>query len=289
MLIDSSHKIWIGNTLLLGVLALGGYFWADWQSAGQLTGGQGLRLWYAVVGSLLMIFAGLLSALRKVPSWWWIGSRQSWLRGHIWLGLLSGVFILCHGGFRWGGWLERLLWIVLSATLLTGIAGLLIQQVLPRMMTIRLSREAPYEQIPHLRRLLRAKADQVLRDVSGTAVSESQADLRGTQLGLGARVQLQTFAEKHVLPFLDEGSPWGLELADPLRAESAFSRLRLLPGLKDVSEQISELESLCDERRQLAQQERLHMWLHGWLLVHIPLSVALLVLGVFHAVVSLYY
>jgi len=37
------------------------------------------------------------------------------------------------------------------------------------------------------------------------------------------------------------------------------------------------------------EQERIHRWLHIWLLLHIPLSVALLVLGVLHIVTALYY
>ena len=36
-------------------------------------------------------------------------------------------------------------------------------------------------------------------------------------------------------------------------------------------------------------KERLHYFLHGWLLLHVPLSLILLVLGVVHAVMSTYY
>ena len=52
---------------------------------------------------------------------------------------------------------------------------------------------------------------------------------------------------------------------------------------------VERLETFCNERRQLATQERLHRWLHGWLYLHIPLSVALLVTGSAHAFMSLYY
>ena len=48
-------------------------------------------LWFGSAGSLLMIYAGLLAAHRKVPSWWFLGARKTWLRGHVWLGLLSVV------------------------------------------------------------------------------------------------------------------------------------------------------------------------------------------------------
>ena len=46
---------------------------------------------------------------------------------------------------------------------------------------------------------------------------------------------------------------------------------------------------MCEERRLLREQERMHFWLHSWLLVHVPLSAALLVLGAAHVVMSLYY
>ena len=50
---------------------------------------------------------------------------------------------------------------------------------------------------------------------------------------------------------------------------------------------VDDLENICEEKRQLDQQSRLHKVLHGWLLVHIPLSYALLVLGAVHAVMAL--
>jgi len=56
-----------------------------------------------------------------------------------------------------------------------------------------------------------------------------------------------------------------------------------------VGEQLTQLAGLVEERRQLVDQERAHFWLHSWLLLHVPLSAALLVLGVAHAVWSLYY
>lgn len=49
------------------------------------------------------------------------------------------------------------------------------------------------------------------------------------------------------------------------------------------------MEDICDEARQLVKQERLHRWLHGWLLVHIPVSLGLMVLGAVHAIVALKY
>ena len=52
---------------------------------------------------------------------------------------------------------------------------------------------------------------------------------------------------------------------------------------------VDEIQAWCDERRMLDLQIKLHHWLHGWLFVHVPLAVVLLVLGIAHAVMSLYY
>ncbi len=56
-----------------------------------------------------------------------------------------------------------------------------------------------------------------------------------------------------------------------------------------LHETISEVESICDERRQLDQQKRLHHWLHGWLFLHVPLSLALLLLSAVHVVMAVRY
>jgi hypothetical protein len=52
---------------------------------------------------------------------------------------------------------------------------------------------------------------------------------------------------------------------------------------------IAALEDVCEEKRQLDDQVRLHHWLHGWLLVHLPLSAALLLLAFVHALIALRY
>src|SRR5437660_1905828 len=96
LLIDSSHRRWFIITVVLAAAALILYCWLDSRTPGGLSGGSIVGLWYGIIGSALMIYAGLLSALRKVPAWWWIGSRKIWLKGHIRLGLLSTVILPCQ-------------------------------------------------------------------------------------------------------------------------------------------------------------------------------------------------
>jgi hypothetical protein len=50
-----------------------------------------------------------------------------------------------------------------------------------------------------------------------------------------------------------------------------------------------DLGDIAAERRDLAVQRRLHHWLHGWLLLHVPLTAAMLVLLAAHVVVALRY
>lgn len=292
MLIDSFHKRWLGATAFLTALALGLYFFLDSQSPNGLTGGSRAGLLYGIFGTALMIYAGLLSALRKAPKWTWLGARKTWLRGHIWMGLLSGVLILCHSGFSWGGPLELVLWIVLIGILVTGVIGVVLQQILPRMMTSRVATEAPYEQIPHLCQVMRLKADELIDSLCGPYDHRAPSfdnTMAAVQYRGDVRAQLRDFYEHDLRPFLASTVAKSSPMLNQIQAEARFSKLRSLPGMEEISEEVDKLESLSEERRLLWEQERLHFWLHSWMLLHIPLAVALLVLGGLHIVTALYF
>src|SRR5262249_39051968 len=106
-----------------------------------------------------------------------------------------------------------------------------------------------------------------------------------------AAARLRIFYEDNVRPFLvNYAGPAAARLAYPSGAAEGFDELRQDQDVATLAgEQLMELQELCARRRQLAEQSRLYRWLHLWLLLHVPLSVALLVLGVAHVVMSLYY
>lgn len=258
--------------------ALALYFWANATTPGGLAGGSLLGMAFGIVGSGMMIYAGLLSALRRVPSWWWLGKRSVWLKGHIWLGLLSGVFLACHSGFRWGGPLEFVLWLAVLLTLGTGVLGLALQQIIPRLLTARFPAEAPYEQIPHLCDMLRHRADEEIAALLADPVASAPL-----------RQEIALFHEREMRPFLQAEYRRDALLARPLQRELFFTNLRTLAAEPALQQRIDLLETFCNERRQWGEVEGYHALLHGWLLVHVPASVLVLVLGVAHVVSALYY
>jgi hypothetical protein len=95
-----------------------------------------------------------------------------------------------------------------------------------------------------------------------------------------------TFFESQLKPFLMSRHSEKHALANPAEAAPLFQQLRVLVP-QTLWPKFDDLENICEEKRQLERQRRLHHFLHGWLLVHIPASYALLALGAIHAVVAL--
>src|SRR5262245_30537457 len=99
MIFDRKHRPWFLATLCLLAPAAAIYLVYARVYPGGPTGGSTPGLLYGVAGSALMVYAGLLGVRKRFPTWR-IGSAQTWLRGHIWMGSLSVVLILFHAGFR---------------------------------------------------------------------------------------------------------------------------------------------------------------------------------------------
>jgi hypothetical protein len=98
---------------------------------------------------------------------------------------------------------------------------------------------------------------------------------------------LREFYLAEMRPFV-EAPDRSHPLAGKSHGDQVFTRLRtLLP--KTFHGALIDLENICEEERQLNRQQKMHAWLHGWLLTHIPLSFALLVLAIIHIVTALRY
>lgn len=272
-----------------------------------------MGLLFGVVGFACMIFAALLGARKRVPTWR-LGRAQAWMRGHLWLGLLSLPLILFHGGFHFGGTMTAVLMWLLIVTVASGVFGAVLQHYLPRVMTADVKLETIYDEIANVRGLLREEADRSMENLCGPLGLETSAKQEGQRAGgfgtarsvSGASGAGAAVAEEKILmteeesgplrkfylvemrPYLEQPKRRGARLGNADKAHGVFSSLHtLLPEVAQAT--LQDLEDICDESRQLVRQEQLHRWLHGWLLVHIPLSLALILLGAVHAVVALRY
>jgi len=288
-------------------------------------GASAMGLVFGIAGFGFMVFAALLGARKRVPTWR-LGRAQAWMRGHLWLGLLSLPILLFHGGFHFGGTLTRVLMWLLIITVASGVFGAALQNYVPRMMTAGVPLETIYAEIGNVRKALREEADRAMESICGAMglgreeeegqraggytamrpIAATAVPLRtsaAVSAGASAAVAqvtetvllseaesapLKKFYLQELRVFLERPEARGQRLGDADKAKLAFAGLKtLLPATAHAV--LADLEGICDESRQLVRQERLHRWLHGWLLVHIPLSLALMALGLIHAVVALKY
>ena len=317
MRMDETQRGWLIASIAILALASIVYVPYAFTSPQGPRGGSALGLAFGVVGFVLMIFAALLGTRKRVPTWR-IGRAQAWMRGHLWLGVLSLPLILFHGGFHFGGALTRVLMWLLIVVVVSGIFGAALQHYLPRILTTDVPLETIYDEIDHVRLQLREEADRNVEAICGSLglrpaaedAQEQQAGgftamrpmapvagpggaaaapaLEGVVLTEEESAPLRRFYFEEMRGFLEHPRIRGQRLADEARARNTFAGLKtILPPAAHPT--LTDLEDICDEARQLERQARLHHWLHGWLLVHIPLSLALILLGAIHAVMALRY
>lgn len=304
MLIDHTHRRWFLASAAILAIAVAAYIPYSLRSPQGPRGGTVPGLIYGTVGFAFMLFAGLLGLRKKFPIWR-IGRAQTWMRAHLWLGFLAFPLILLHGGLHFGGLLTRVLMWLFILVFASGLLGAALQHLVPRVHTTQLPMETIYEQIDRVRTQLGEEAQRVVEECCAALegnVSSATERQRATAASAGASwdvtvasgmqvdeqasAKLRRALSAEINPYLEKAGHRGLRLDDALVAAALFRQLRvLLPAT--LHSNIDDLENICEEKRQLDKQGRLHKILHGWLLVHVPLSYALLLLGAWHAVVAL--
>lgn len=317
MRIDESHRPWaIASITILAIAVIGFVPYAVFHPAGA-RGNTLPGLVYGISGYGMMLYAALMGARKKRPVWR-LGRAQTWMRGHIWMGALSLPMILLHSAFTARGPLTIVLMTLLVITVLSGITGALLQHFLPKRLTASVPMETIYEQIPEVRGQLCQEADEIVEKMCLAPDSEAAGLHTASGLQAGAvvhaaaahhgagsahavaeaehapdltddqRANMRHVYNSSILPYLKNPDSPRSPLASAVKAKSFFEALRRQLPLS-VQEPVNDLESICEEERQLTVQRRRYLLLHSWLLVHVPLSITLLVLGGIHAFVAMNY
>ncbi|MES1262629.1 MAG: hypothetical protein ABUS49_12920 [Acidobacteriota bacterium] len=308
MRIDESHRSWGIASLTIFIVAVIGYVPYELFYPGGPNGNTWPGLIYGALGYSMMLYAGLMGARKKVPLWR-IGRAQTWMRGHIWLGALSLPMIMLHAAFTARGPLTLTLAILLGVVVLSGITGAVLQHIIPKRITGSVQLETIYEQIPVVREQLFHEASAIVDTLcavpEGVAAAASSSVVAGTaSAGLGSiatdeepagpdltdeqRANLRHVYKTSMFPFLRDPEGTKSPLSDAVKAKAFFDALRRQSPAA-IHEALTDLESIFEEERQLIVQRRKYLLLHGWLLVHVPLSITLLVLGGIHALVAIHY
>jgi hypothetical protein len=304
-------------TALLTLVCLTFYVRESLEAGEPVGGGSGSGLICGIVAGLVIIFEmGLwprkaLRRLRLFPT-------KYWLAAHIWLGLASLPLAIAHSGFHLGGWLPATFMVLFVLCILSGVYGLIVQNVIPRYMLRNLPSETIYNQIDYVSKQTVKDARQMLvtacgRDLSGDRALQEEPELQGVStqtIVIGAvrqagRTRGRTLETQRVAPaqqdretlwtalselepFLLHGEATQTPVNDRQQAAQWFSRLRSACS-EDGQSVIDILESMCDQRRQFDVQVTLHRWLHTWLAIHVGLSVAVTVLLAAHVWTALKY
>jgi hypothetical protein len=322
MILNNQQTKWAIGTGAGSLIAVVAYAVYAALSPNGPRGGSVMGLIFASLGTGIIVFECLLGLRKKYPASP-LGRVKTWLKAHVWLGLASFLVILMHSGFKWGHGLAAILMWIFLLIVLSGIFGVALQNYLPRRMTELVTRETIYEEIPTVIRGLRIEADERMEFVTADLQVEEEPDEFVHAGGVKTHfdpVQKKSAAEKIAaevarrkgspqieIPaeardalrahYLQEMRPFLIEKPAPLarklfgareKVTAYFAHLRTIMPVP-AHELLRDMETVIDERRQLMVQKRLHLWLHTWLMVHVPISYALLILTAVHAVLSLRY
>jgi hypothetical protein len=197
VLIDRSHTGWGAFAMLLVGAAVALHLQARaWpEGAG---GGSPVGLAIGAVALLCMLFALALGARKALVRWIGIGgvgfvprlgSIEWWTKGHLWLGLAALPLALAHSGLRASGSLGIALVVLLVATVVTGIYGLVLQHLLPHRLSARERGQTTHEETGRRIWNLVSDAQTAMKKASDDAYVRAREAQAAWRLAAPARAQ----------------------------------------------------------------------------------------------------
>ena len=226
--------------------------------------GRGAGLAYGASAATLFLLDALYPLRRKLLGFPF-GSAQRWTQAHIYGGVLAFLFVVIHQGFRWpSGTMGWLLLVLSFWAAVSGLAGVWLQKWVPAMMASGLRVEALLERIPELIEKLRDEAAALVKGSSEMLEHFYRDDVEPAMAGVEASwdylVDVRSGQERRLAPFV-----------------------RLTPFLAEEERpRLEELKVIFTEKLELDAQYSLQRILRGWVVLHVPPSVLLFGLMLFH-------
>ena len=251
--------------IILGVITFALVAWYARTTSLQL-GNPAIVTGYTLLGLMLLLgFFNIRKRLSMVP----VGRGSLWLAFHVVAGVLAMAMFWLHTGTVWPeGTYERILTALFYLVSLTGIFGYIILRGLPRRLT-QTGIEVMYERIPTEIGEIREKVEALTLECTEKTGSDTVAQhYIGT---LNWFFRRPRFGFSHLVGG-DAAGHW-------LRGPGSAARRYLNNDEKEYFDQILELGALkiLVDRHYACQD-----LMKKWLLVHVPLSMAVILVSIWH-------
>jgi hypothetical protein len=201
-----------------------------------------------------------------------MGKTTIWVQWHIYAGLLCQLMVLMHTGFQLpNGVLNWWLWLFSFWVTAGGLIGYLLQKWIPGVLSSGLSIEVIYERIPDLIRDLRNKSEDLVADCSQPVRDFYRKKIAGT-------------LKRPITRFI-----YFVDITGGVQKRlKQFGYLK--KALSDAEkEKLLQLEAIYKAKLEIDAHYTLQKALRHWMVLHLPASVALLVLVLIHMFAVFYY
>jgi len=258
----SAGLVWLAAVCVFGLIAFGQH-----RLSLQFGNPRVLTGW-----ALLTIFVILaLFNVRKRFSMLPLGSARTWLLIHVAGGSLALAVFWLHTGTLWPlGLYEQCLTVLFYAISANGILGYLLQRIYPNRLT-QTGLEVIYERIPSELAEIRERAEALI--LACTKETASDVLAQHYQQTFSWFFQRPRFVVSHILGGF-RGEHWVRHQCSTVQRYLNAVELGYL----------ERLASLARIKNQIDFHYAAQGVMKGWLLVHVPLAAALLVLAVWHVV-----
>ena len=216
----------------------------------------------------LMLFLGLFN-LRKKLSMIPLGKASAWLRMHAFGGALTVGLFWLHTGSLWpNGAYEQVLALTFYLVSITGFVGYVLLKIYPSRLT-EMGIEVIYERIPAEIAAMREEAEAII--LKSTEETGSDTIARHYQETFHWFFARPRHFWSHILGSR-EGPHW-------VRHETTNMRRYLI---EEEQAHFDRLTDLAYTKTRVDFQYAVQTVMKGWLLIHLPLSVAVMTLATWH-------